>query len=63
MHRFVSLVPYLSLILALIRFILDEYRYRQKVKREKVDRYHHELSSHEKGVYPYPPRKDKHQKR
>lgn len=62
MHRFLSLVPYIPIILAIIRFILDEYRYRLKMKREKAYRYQHELSSHEKGVYPYPPRKDKHQR-
>ncbi|RXZ78173.1 hypothetical protein EBB07_29400 [Paenibacillaceae bacterium] len=57
-----SIIPYIPVILALIRFILDETRYQRKRKQEIRGTYRKQLESaqHEKGAYP--PRKDKHQR-
>ncbi|MNP75726.1 hypothetical protein D3C76_1728330 [compost metagenome] len=57
-----SLSPYIPVILAIIRFMLDEIRYYCKRSKERKDyRKQPEPTTKENGAYP--PRKDKHHKR
>ncbi|MCM3271132.1 hypothetical protein [Paenibacillus elgii] len=56
-----TLISLLSFILAASKFVLDEWRLKQKIKKEREEkRKQREDEAKEKGAYP--PRKDKHQR-